>query len=124
MGYIHCMAPDSTHLNTMYAGTLYGVYKSIDCAEHWFKTSLADIEINVIEVTQINPSILVVSSDSIVYKSIDYGETWNNIWQSEKTIGALAIDPENSLSICVGVNVPVFQEYTQNLYHITDDGDS
>ena len=124
MGYIHCMALDSIHSDTMYAGTSYIVYKLIDCAEHWFKTSLADIEINAIEVSQISTNILIASSDNIVYKSVDYGETWNTIWQSEKTIGAIAIDPKNSLHIWAGVNVPINQEYTQNLYHSKDGGDS
>ena len=124
-GWIHQLhGPGQFHSDTIYAGTPYGVYKSIDCAEQWFKTSLSGIEINAIKVSQINPHILIASSDSIVYKSLDYGVTWNAIWQSEKVIGAIAIDPGNSLHIWAGINVPVFQEYTQNLYHSIDGGDS
>ncbi len=123
MGYINSMAMDDAHPDTVYAGTPTGVYKTVDGADNWYKTSLTDIEINSIVVFQNNPNILIANSDSIVYKSDDHGETWNEIWKNtEYTIGAVAFDPSNHLSIWVGINVGT--DYTQNVYHSNDGGNS
>lgn len=124
MGYINCMAVDSANSDTLYAGTLHGVYKSVDCAENWVKTSMAGIEINALEISKSNSNVLIASSDSMVYKSEDYGENWTVIFQSERTIGAIAIDPVNSSSLWAGVDVSGYQEYERNLYHSPDGGDS
>lgn len=123
MGYVLCMAMDTTHSDTVYAGTPTGVYKSVDGAENWIKTSLTDFEINNLEISFSNPGLLIASSDSIVYKSEDCGDTWAEIWRSEKTIGAIAIDPSDDLSIWVGINVGL-TGYTENLYHTTDGGEN
>ena len=124
MGYVHCMAMDTSHADTVYAGTPTGVYKSVDGAETWTKTSLTDFEINALKISPNNPNLLIASSDTIVYKSEDYGETWDEIWRSELTIGAIAIDPADDLSIWAGVNVSGYKVYTQNLYHTEDGGDN
>lgn len=123
MGYVHCMTMDTSHSDTVYAGTPTGVYKSIDGAENWYKTNLTDIKINAIKISLNNPGLLIASSDSIVFKSEDYGETWNEIWRSEKIIGAIAIDPSDDQSIWVGIHVGNYG-YTQNLYHSNNGGDS
>jgi photosystem II stability/assembly factor-like uncharacterized protein len=123
MGYVNCMAMDSLHSDTVYAGTTTGVYKSVDGAENWYKTSLTDIEIKNLTISLQSSNFLIASSDSIVFKSEDYGETWNEMWKSEKRIGAIAIDPSDDLSIWVGIHVGDYG-YTQNLYHSSNGGNT
>ena len=122
MGYVYCMVMDTSQSDTVYAGTQTGVYKSVDGAENWVKTSLTDFEINALKISANNPGLLIACSDSIVYKSGDYGETWDEIWKSEETIGDIAIDPVDDLSIWVGLNVPGYKVYAPNLYHSSDGG--
>jgi photosystem II stability/assembly factor-like uncharacterized protein len=129
MGYVQCMTMDNAHPDTVYAGTPTGIYKTVDCAENWYKTNLTDVEINAIKISLNNPDLLIASSDSIVYKSEDYGETWNEIWKCEEyTIGAIAFDPSDNLSIWVGINVGDNFSGTdnrpENLYHSSNGGDS
>ncbi len=122
MRTINTMAFDYAHPDTVYVAYPQGVYKSVDGAENWFVTSLTDVEINSVIVSQNNPNLLLANSDSTVYKSEDYGETWDIIWQTEKkSIGAIAIDPEDDLSIWIGVDVGMYG-YTENLYHSEDGG--
>ena len=118
------MVMDSTHSDTLYAGTPYGIYRSVDCAENWDKTGLTGIEINTLKISKSSAHVLIASSDSMVYRSEDHGESWTPIFQSEKTIGAIVMDPVNSSSIWVGVNVPAYMEYERNLFHSPDGGDS
>lgn len=122
MGYINSMAIDQAHPDTLYAATPYGIYKSVDCAEHWKKSSLTDIEINAIVVSRLDSRLLIASSDSVIYKSEDCGETWNEIWKSKQTIGAIAFDPADVQGIWAGVNVTEYRVYTENLFHSTDGG--
>ena len=116
------MAMDESHPDTIYAATPYGIYKTVDCAEHWIKTEMSGVEINCIKVSRANPGILIASSDSMIYKSEDGGGTWNEIWKSERSIGAIAFDPSDATSIWAGVNVSEWKVYEENLYHSTDGG--
>ena len=59
MGYVHCMAMDTSHSDTVYAGTPTGVYKSIDGAENWIKTSLTDFEIKNLKISFNNSYSLI-----------------------------------------------------------------
>lgn len=121
MGYINSMAMDNAYPDTLYACCPYGIYKSVDGAETWIKTSLTDIAINSVIVSQISPNILIANNDSSIYKSENYGETWNEIWRSERTIGAIAIDPFDDLSIWAGVNIGI-TGYSDNLFHTKNGG--
>jgi photosystem II stability/assembly factor-like uncharacterized protein len=116
------MEMDNSHPDTVYAATPYGVYKTVNAAENWSKIGLDGIEINSIQIAQTNSNIIIANSDTAVYKSEDRGATWTVIWQSERTVGSIAINPEDASKIWVGINVPEHQVYFPNLYRSNDGG--
>ncbi|NQU32938.1 MAG: T9SS type A sorting domain-containing protein [Bacteroidetes bacterium] len=124
MGFVNCMEMDMKHPDTLYAGTPTGMFKTIDGAENWNKSGLDGIDINSIQIAPTNSSIIIANSDSSVYKSDNYGETWSKIWQIERSVGAIALNPEDASIIWVGINVPQHKVYSPNLYRSNDGGEN
>ena len=79
MGYITCMDMDVNHSDTVYAGTPTGLYKSVDGAENWFVLDLPEREIRTITVSRSFSNNILCTTDYQVFKSTDYGNSWETI---------------------------------------------
>jgi hypothetical protein len=115
------MAVDPINQGTVYAGTLFqGVWKSSDCGANWTKiatgTNASDVNRGMNWTFVIDPQdaqVLYTNSgygSSALYKSIDGGVNWVDIWSkaSQPNLGkafqynfanVIAIDPSDHLHI-------------------------
>jgi len=93
-------------VETIYAATLKGLYKSTDAAGSWKRIgeSLPDQMINVIAVDP--AGALYVAGRQGVYKSTDQGTTWkpSNQGLQSLNIRSLAISPADPSTLYVGTN--------------------
>lgn len=104
MGYINCMDMDYSHPDTVYAATLNGLYRSFNGAENWSLMDLQspELEINKVIVSQSHPNNILCSSEFNIFKSTDYGNTWDTILSDTVRIECIEINPENPKTILVG----------------------
>ncbi|GEM_PF-1686129 len=91
---------------TLYAGTLSnGVFKSIDGGGSWLpiNSGLTISPVGGLVIDPSNPTTLYAQLPYGIFKSTDSGSTWNPV---SSTPGAytLAVDPNNSATLYVGVN--------------------
>jgi photosystem II stability/assembly factor-like uncharacterized protein len=91
---------------TLYAGTVHGVYNSIDSGQSWTLISGGEREMYVqaLAVDSLDSEIIYAGTDSGVYVSRDSGESWS--WASQAlgniTIFCLTIDPKNHDTVYAG----------------------
>lgn len=72
------LAVDPQHPETVYAGTLTGLYKTVDGGRLWVRIGmdLGDQFISVIALDPTRPEILYVGGRAGIFKSHDGGTTW------------------------------------------------
>jgi photosystem II stability/assembly factor-like uncharacterized protein len=130
MGYIHGMALDDSHPDTVYAATQYGLFKSVDGAENWIPSGFSKMEILSIKVSPSSPNIILCSSEYQVYKSVDYGVTWDTIFSDTIGIKCITFNPYNSMGILIGSDAQnkidgwEFDSQTNGLMKSTNGGET
>lgn len=107
--YVPAIAVDPTNSNIIYAATGTGVHKSTNGGSTW-NTMNSGLPSGSIQDLVINPStpniLYALASGTGVYKSIDSGANWSFISPSITSFvsfQALAIDPNNSNTVYVGI---------------------
>jgi photosystem II stability/assembly factor-like uncharacterized protein len=140
--------------NVIYAGTGEGVqrqfispgdgvYKSVDAGETWTHVGLKDTRhISRVRVHPTDPNVVYVAAmgdmfgpnpDRGVYRTLDGGETWEQILYRGETAGAVdvCIDPTNPNVIMAALNHHVTYPWdeesggpTTGLFRSTDRGDT
>jgi photosystem II stability/assembly factor-like uncharacterized protein len=75
---VTALAVDPQHPETVYAGTLAGLYKTVDGGRVWTRIGmdLDDQFISVIALDPTRPEILYVGGRAGIFKSQDGGVTW------------------------------------------------
>lgn len=124
-GDIHALAIDPQTQSTLYAGTLFGMFKSTDSGSSWtaINTGLTEQNVQKIALGSQNPNILLAStvgftSSNHLFKSTDKGASWSALdYGSNSYISALEIDPQNSYIIYVATS-------TNGPYKSEDGGDT
>jgi photosystem II stability/assembly factor-like uncharacterized protein len=102
---------------TIYAGTLDGVFKSVDGGANWssFNTGLADNHVIVLAIDPTTPTTIYAGANDscCVFKSTDGGAKWSASYDDmdwSSGILALAIDPTKPTTIYAGTfNLGVFK---------------
>ena len=103
--------------NTIYAGTNYGVFKSVDAGAHWNLTgggsdpAIAKELTYSVAIDPSNPSIVYTGRFSGIYKSTDGGATYAlkiNGMGFARTVRSLAIDPVTPTTIYAGLQIGIF----------------
>lgn len=75
---IYTLAPDPVNKSIMLAGTRGGIFKTTDEGKTFSQISKDIKNIASISFDQTDPKIVyAITSDAIIYKSIDSGDTWN-----------------------------------------------
>ncbi len=120
---IRCLTIDPNNTDTIYAGTDFdGVWKSTDGGATWYFTNYPGefIVFNIV-IDPTDNSVLYASEAGglglgigHVYKSTDYGETWQNVEDGFTIVAeyeeyingifSLAIDPSNPQVLYAGTN--------------------
>jgi photosystem II stability/assembly factor-like uncharacterized protein len=111
---IHALAQAASDPRMLFAGTLKGVYRSIDAGGTWEQISpQGDREIHEVEslaVDPANPEIVYAGTWHLPWKTTDGGKTWHSIKQGlivDSDVFSIIVDPERTrtvyLSACSGI---------------------
>jgi len=84
--YCYSVAVHQTNSNYVYAGTLYGVYRSTDGGTSWTQTSTGNYNYSI-STTPINANLLYSGGAGVIYRSTDAGATWGS--SSTGLVGSL-----------------------------------
>jgi FG-GAP-like repeat len=95
---------DTKDSNTLYAGSLSGVYKTTDGGTTWKALKVGNVPLvaNALVVSLQQPTTLYASSGPAVGKSLDGGETWQVTGSLPGGIVSLTIDPRNDDIVYAG----------------------
>jgi photosystem II stability/assembly factor-like uncharacterized protein len=111
---VHALVQAPSDPQTLFAGTLTGVFRSSDAGATWKQISPAgDREIHEIESLAVDPKndeIVYAGTWHLPWKTADGGKTWHNIKQGlivDSDVFSIIIDPERTktvyLSACSGI---------------------
>ena len=96
------------------AGTLKGVFRSIDVGLHWKQISpLASTEIHEVEsiaIDPVNPAVIYAGTWHLPWKTVDGGEHWTNIKEGiidDSDVFSIIVDPKSPATVyasaCSGI---------------------
>ncbi len=114
------LAQDPEHLNTVFAGTTEGLYRTLDGGTQWDRITPADVIVNDVYVDHSNANHVVMATDRAgVYRSEDGGTTFeaSNTGFSARQVTAFASDAQNASTLYVGV---VNDKQTGGVFASTD----
>jgi photosystem II stability/assembly factor-like uncharacterized protein len=116
------LAQDPKHLDTVYAGTTEGLYRTLDAGEHWDRLTGPDLIVNDVYIDPENPDHVLLATDrgGVLY-SDNAGESFHaaNTGFSARQITSYAADPYNPAHLFVGV---VNDKETGGVFMSTDGG--
>ena len=119
---IRSLARSASNPDELVAGTLKGVFRSMDNGTHWKQISPeggAEIkEVESIAIDPADPNVIYAGTWHLPWKTTDGGVTWNNIKQG-------IIDDSDVFSIIVDPKTPttVYASACSGIYKSTDAGD-
>lgn len=107
--HVETLAIDPNDSRTLYAGTTFGVFKSVDAAAHWsFASEDLDEIVGAIVIDPLDSQTLyagIQSGPPVIYKSTDGGAHWSPSELGLPEAGSvlsLAIDPAHSNILYAG----------------------
>ena len=111
---ILALAASVSDPKTLVAGTLEGVYRSVDGGTNWTQiTEVGSKELHEVESVAIdpsNPKIIYVGTWHLPWKTTDGGKHWNNIKEGvidDSDVFSIIVDPKESnvvyASACSGI---------------------
>ncbi len=111
---VRSLTRSPSHPDMLVAGTLQGVFRSVDAGKHWVQISpKGSTEIHEIESVAIdpeNPLVIYAGTWHLPWKTTDGGLTWQNIKQGiieDSDVFSILIDPEHPqvvyASACSGI---------------------
>ncbi len=78
--YVYSLAVHETNSNYVYAGTMYGIYRSTDAGATWTMTSTSSYYYNYsLTTTPANTNLIYAGGNGYVHRSTDAGSTWTMI---------------------------------------------
>ncbi len=111
---IRALARADSDTNVLVAGTLKGVFRSMDNGIHWKQISprgSAEIhEVQSIAIDPTDPNVIYAGTWHLPWKTIDGGATWHNIKEGiidDSDVFSIIVDPKNPetvyASACSGI---------------------
>jgi len=97
---------DPNHLDTVFAGTTEGLYRSFDAGKYWMQTTGADVIVNDVYVDPENSKHVLLATDRRgVLASDDGGDSFvsSNSGFSARQITAFSGDSQHAATVYVGV---------------------
>ncbi|MFO7668592.1 MAG: T9SS type A sorting domain-containing protein [Bacteroidales bacterium] len=103
-GQISCLTISPTNPEIMYAGTKFGIYKTLNAGVQWSRTNFpVDYEVTSIQVHATDPDLVMVGTfRSGLYRTENGGKSWifDGLWGS--TINCLDRDPSDPEILYLG----------------------
>jgi photosystem II stability/assembly factor-like uncharacterized protein len=97
---------DPNNTQTLYAGTLGGLYKSVDGAAHW--SFIRQGQANVLAIGAAPVTTLYLGTTTTLLKSSDGGTSFHGIG-TFNGVQSVGIDPTSSLTIYVGARDAIYK---------------
>ncbi len=110
--YVYSVAVHQTNSNYVYAGTLYGVYRSTDAGANWTLVSPTSCYYNYsLTTTPANVNLLYSGYSGVIYRSTDAGATWtsHNTGLSGSTFYGIAASRTVATNVYAANNVDFFK---------------
>ena len=112
--YVLAVAAAPSNAKILVAGTLKGVYRSVDGGDHWTLISPEGSkelhEVESIAIDPVDPKIIYAGTWHLPWKTTDGGEHWTNIKQGvidDSDVFSIIIDPKDPkvvyASACSGI---------------------
>jgi len=126
-GVVHDLAIDFKDKCVLYAAVGNKLYKSVDCARHWKDIHLEGLpnqSINAVAVDAYNNNkIYIGTSGGGIFKSLDYGISWEAIKWFDNSIEKIMINPKNTAKVYVAtIDKGIFKSNDEGMswYNISD----
>jgi len=111
---IRAFAQAPTNARMLYAGTLEGVFRSLDAGASWTQISPPGSreihEVESLAIDPLNPDIVYAGTWHLPWKTVDGGKSWHNIKQGmidDSDVFSIIVDPTAPssvfLSACSGI---------------------
>ena len=97
---------DPNHLDTVFAGTTEGLYRTYDAGKYWMQTTGADVVVNDVYVDPANSQHVLLATDRQgVLASDDGGDSFlpSNRGFSARQVTAYSADAQHAATLYVGV---------------------
>jgi photosystem II stability/assembly factor-like uncharacterized protein len=97
---------DPNHLDTVFAGTTEGLYRTYDAGKYWMQTTGADVVVNDVYVDPANSQHVLLATDRQgVLASDDGGDSFlpSNQGFSARQVTAYSADAQHAATLYVGV---------------------
>ncbi len=107
-GIVYDIAINPKDKCTIYAATGNKVYKTDDCMRHWQNIhieGLPEQSIKAVAVDDYNDNkVYIGTSGGGLFKSYDYGNSWESIKWFKSTINKIMINPKNTAKVYVATS--------------------
>ena len=104
-GVVHDTAVDPKDKCTVYAAVGNKVYKTEDCMRHWENIHIEGLPNQSIKAVAVdgynNNKIYIGTSGGGLFKSLDYGVSWESIKWFQSTINKIMINPQDTAKVYV-----------------------
>jgi uncharacterized repeat protein (TIGR02543 family) len=108
-----CFAINPATPSTLYAGTLGGVFRSVNSGTTWtaMNTGLTSMNVVCFAINPATPSTLYAGTLGGVFRSTDSGNHWTamNTGLTSKAVSSLAVNPKSSATLYAGTQDGVFR---------------
>ncbi len=102
--YVYCLAVHPEHPDTIFAGSITSLFRSMDAGDTWEDISGSLVEDPIptdLIIHPDNPSVILLGSRGDypgIYRSLDLGDNWRRVFADDDVM-QLAISPEDPLVI-------------------------
>lgn len=107
-GVVHDLAIDPQDKCTVYAAVGNKVYKTEDCMRHWENIHIEGLPEQSVKAVAVdgynNNKVYIGTSGGGLFKSLDYGASWQSIQWFKSTINKIMINPNNNAQIYVATS--------------------
>ncbi len=87
------LAVDPMLSTTLFAGTVEGVWKSVDGGVSWGVSKAAITNVGAVAVHPGDPKIVYATAREGLFRTVDGGDTWEQLLPGSPPLGNLLIDP-------------------------------
>jgi photosystem II stability/assembly factor-like uncharacterized protein len=120
---VRALAAAPSNPKMIVAGTLQGVYRSMDAGVHWQLISPeGSAEIHEIESVAIDPvdtNIIYAGTWHLPWKTFDGGKTWSNMKDGildDSDVFSIIIDPQSTKTIYLSACSGIYKSTTQGMH--------
>lgn len=107
-GVVYDLAIDPKNKCTLYTAVGNRVYKSDDCARNWYDIHLEGLPEQSIRAVAVdhynNNKVYIGTSGGGIFKSFDFGGSWESIKRFKSSIKKIIINPKNTGKVYVATN--------------------